>query len=74
MDFIVCITMEKRLNYLRHTNEIFACRKESLERVFADAKECDGLPYGIKNKFIQVTLTFSAMNLNKLANWTWQLA
>jgi transposase len=67
--------------HLRHTKEvkeIYARRKESVERVFADAKEKHGMRWttlrGLKKLSMQAMLTFSAMNLKKLANWTWQLA
>lgn len=65
-------------DHLRHTNEakeIYARRKESIERVFADAKEKHGMRWttlrGLKKLSMQAMLTFAAMNLKKLANWTW---
>jgi len=65
-------------DHLRHTEEvkeIYARRKESIERVFADAKEKHGMRWttlrGIKKMSMQAMLTFAAMNLKKLANWTW---
>ncbi|WP_445724484.1 IS1182 family transposase [Fredinandcohnia sp. FSL W7-1320] len=65
-------------DHLRHTEEvkeIYARRKESIERVFADAKEKHGMRWttlrGIKKLSMQAMLTFAAMNLKKLANWTW---
>ncbi|WP_059171254.1 IS1182 family transposase [Bacillus sp. FJAT-27445] len=67
--------------HLRHTHEIkqiYAKRKETIERVFADAKEKHGMRWttlrGLKKLSMQAMLTFAAMNLKKLANWTWQVA
>lgn len=66
-------------DHLRHQNkikQIYARRKETIERVFADAKEKHGMRWttlrGIKKLSMQSMLTFAAMNLKKLANWTWQ--
>lgn len=65
--------------HLRHTSnvkEIYARRKETIERVFADAKEKHGMRWttlrGLKKLSMQAMLTFAAMNLKKLATWTWQ--
>jgi IS5 family transposase len=65
-------------DHLRHTQEnksIYARRKETVERVFADAKEKHGMRWttlrGLKKLSMQAMLTFAAMNLKKLANWTW---
>lgn len=65
--------------HLRHTEEnkiIYAKRKETVERVFADAKEKHGMRWtnlrGLKKLSMQAMLTFGAMNLKKLANWTWE--
>ncbi|ULT55291.1 IS1182 family transposase [Neobacillus drentensis] len=64
--------------YLRSTQEnksIYAKRKETIERVFADAKEKHGMRWttlrGLKKLSMQAMLTFAAMNLKKMANWTW---
>ncbi|WP_458859664.1 transposase [Bacillus safensis] len=55
---------------------IYAKRKETIERVFADAKEKHGMRWtklrGLKKVSMQAMLTFAAMNLKKLANWTWK--
>ncbi|WP_346235877.1 IS1182 family transposase [Lysinibacillus telephonicus] len=66
-------------DHLRHQSDIkqiYARRKETIERVFADAKEKHGMRWttlrGIKKLSMQAMLTFAAMNLKKLANWTWQ--
>ena len=67
--------------HLRHTEEnkiIYAKRKETIERVFADAKEKHGMRWttlrGLKKLSMQAMLTFAAMNLKKLASWTWKSA
>ena len=53
--------------------EIYKQRRETIERVFADAKERHGLRYtmlrGLEKVKMQVTLTFACMNLKKLAIW-----
>jgi len=58
--------------------QIYAKRKETIERVFADAKEKHGMRWtnlrGLKKLSMQAMLTFAAMNLKKLATWTWQAA
>ncbi|WP_186446557.1 transposase, partial [Neobacillus bataviensis] len=65
--------------HLRHTQEnksIYARRKETIERVFADAKEKHGMRWttlrGLKKLSMQAMLTFAAMNLKKMASWTWK--
>jgi transposase len=67
--------------HLRHhteVKEIYAKRKETIERVFADAKEKHGMRWttlrGLKKLSMQAMLTFAVMNLKKLATWTWQAA
>ena len=67
--------------HLRHhveVKKIYAKRKETIERVFADAKEKHGMRWttlrGLKKLSMQAMLTFAAMNLKKLATWTWQTA
>lgn len=59
---------------LRHTpeiKEIYEKRKESIERVFADAKEKHGMRYTTLRGLAQVTkwvkLKFACMNLKKFA-------
>ncbi len=65
-------------DHLRHhqtIKDIYAKRKETIERVFADAKEKHGMRWttlrGLKKLSMQALLTFGAMNLKKMANWTW---
>ncbi|MCG3229748.1 IS1182 family transposase [Bacillus subtilis] len=64
------------LRYHAEVKEIYAKRKETIERVFADGKEKHGMRWttlrGLKKLSMQAMLTFAAMNLKKMANWTWQ--
>ena len=62
----------------RHTPEyrtLYKQRKETIERVFADAKEKHAMRYTQYRGLAQVTnwvkLKFAAMNLKKLAKWKW---
>jgi len=66
----------ERAEDVRHSDkgrEIYKLRKETIERVFADAKVKHGLRYtqyrGLARLRMQVLLTFSCMNLKKLASW-----
>ena len=56
--------------------EIYAQRKETIERVFVDAKERHAMRYTQYRGLAQVTnwvkLKFVAMNLKKLATWKWR--
>lgn len=51
---------------------LYAKRKETIEHVFADAKEKHGMRWtklrGLKKVSMQVMLNFAEMNLKKLAN------
>lgn len=64
------------LRLTQMNKDIYAKRKETIERVFADAKEKHGMRWtklrGLKKVSMQAMLTFAAMNLKKLANWTWK--
>lgn len=55
--------------------DIYAKRKETIERVFADAKEKHAMRYTHHRGLAAVTrwvrLKFAAMNLKKLAIWSW---
>ena len=59
--------------YTPEYQELYAKRKETIERVFADAKEKHGMRYtpyrGLAQVSKWVRLKFAAMNLKKLANW-----
>ncbi|AHN21959.1 IS1182 family transposase [Lysinibacillus varians] len=74
-------TYMEEAEHLRHSyaiKQIYAKRKETIERVFADAKEKHGMRWttlrGLKKLSMKAMLTFAAMNLKKLATWTWQAA
>lgn len=64
---------------IRHTlgiKEIYALRSQTIERVFADAKELHGMRYtqyrGLAKVKMELTLKFACMNLKKLAIWKWR--
>jgi transposase len=61
------------IRYVPKYKEIYRQRKETIERVFADAKEKHGMRYtrlrGLQKVKMQITLTFACMNLKKLAKW-----
>lgn len=61
--------------YTPEYQELYAKRKETIERVFADAKEKHAMRYTQYRGLAQVTkwvrLKFVAMNLKKLAKWKW---
>jgi len=56
--------------------ELYAKRKETIERVFADAKEKHAMRYtqhrGLARVSSWVRLKFAAMNLKKMAVWSWE--
>ena len=56
--------------------DLYARRKETIERVFADAKEKHGMRYTHRRGLTRVTgwvrLKYAAMNLKKLAIWSWK--
>lgn len=56
--------------------QIYAQRKETIERVFADAKEKHAMRYTHHRGLAAVTrwvrLKYAAMNLKKLAKWSWE--
>lgn len=61
---------------IRHTigsKEIYKLRSQTIERVFADAKEKHGMRYtqyrGIEKVRMELNLLFACMNLKKLATW-----
>ncbi|WP_412070646.1 transposase [Peribacillus simplex] len=70
-------TYVEEADHLRHHQDvkpIYAKRKETIERVFADAKEKHGMRWttlrGLKKLSMQAMLTLAAINLKKMANWT----
>ena len=61
---------------IRHTigiKQIYSLRSQTIERVFADAKEKHGMRYtqyrGLKKVRMELNLIFACMNLKKLATW-----
>ena len=62
--------------YTLQYQELYKRRKETIERVFADAKEKHAMRYTQYRGLAQVTnwvkLKFAAMNLKKLAIWLWR--
>jgi Transposase and inactivated derivatives len=69
----------ERAEDIRHTpeyKELYEKRKQTIERVFADAKVKYGMRYTLYRGLTQVTnwvkLKFAAMNLKKLAMWKWR--
>lgn len=68
----------ERLRLTEPVKVIYARRKETIERIFADAKEKHGMRWttlrGLKKLSMQAMLIFTSMNLKKMANWTWEAA
>ena len=62
--------------YTPKYQDLYKQRKETIERVFADAKEKHAMRYTQYRGLAQVTnwvkLKFVAMNLKKLATWKWR--
>ena len=70
---------EELANEARYTpkyRDLYKQRKETIERVFADAKEKHAMRYTQYRGLAQVTnwvkLKFADMNLKKLAKWKWK--
>jgi Transposase and inactivated derivatives len=65
--------LAEEYRHMPEYRDIYKMRKETIERVFADAKEKHSLRYtqlrGLQKVKMQVTLTFACMNLKKLATW-----
>ena len=68
----------EQLRKTERAKKIYAQRKETIERVFADAKEKHAMRYTHHRGLAAVTrwvrLKYAAMNLKKLANWSWNNA
>ena len=68
--------MVEQIRKTERAKELYAQRKETIERVFADAKEKHAMRYTHHRGLAAVTrwvrLKFAAMNLKKLANWSWE--
>lgn len=69
----------EQVEEIRHTKgikEIYQQRKQTIERVFADAKEKHGMRYtqyrGIAKIKMELNLLFACMNLKKMAIWKWR--
>ncbi|MEK4010761.1 transposase [Peribacillus sp. FSL M8-0224] len=66
----------RSLRHHQNIKPIYAKRKETVERIFADAKEKHGMRWttlrGFEKLPMQAMLTFAAINLKKMATWTWQ--
>ena len=66
----------EQLRKTERGKEIYAMRKQTIERVFADAKEKHAMRYTHHRGLARVTnwarLKYAAMNLKKLAVWSWK--
>ena len=62
--------------YTPEYQDLYVLRKQTIERVFADAKEKHAMRYTQYRGLAQVSkwarLKFAAMNLKKLALWRWR--
>ena len=70
------VDMAEELRYTERHKRYYKMRKETIERVFADAKEKHGMRYTRYTGLAQVTnwvrLKFAAMNLKKFAIRKWE--
>jgi transposase len=70
------LDLVEQLRRTERGKEIYAMRKETIERVFADAKEKHAMRYthhrGLARVTSWVRLKYAAMNLKKLAEWSWK--
>jgi transposase len=64
------------IRHTRGSKEIYAQRGQTIERVFADAKELHGMRFarhrGLDKFTMELNLLFTCMNLKKLANRLWR--
>lgn len=62
--------------HTKKNREIYKKKKQTIERIFADAKEKHGMRWtkyrGLEKVATHTMLTFAAMNLKKLATWLWK--
>lgn len=69
------LDLVEQIRKTQRGKEIYAERKKTIERVFADAKEKHAMRYTHHRGLAAVTrwvrLKYAAMNLKKLANWSW---
>jgi hypothetical protein len=67
------IEIAEELRYTKRGQALYKMRGETIERVFADAKEKHGMRYtnlrGLRKVQHHLTLLFACMNLKKLAMW-----
>lgn len=70
------VELAEDARYTPKYKKLYEKRKETIERVFADAKEKYGMRFTFYRGLAQVTnwvkLKFAAMNLKKLATWMWK--
>ena len=70
------VEMAEEARYTPICKRMYKARKETIERVFADAKEQHGMRYtrytGLAQVRNWVKLKFAAMNLKKFAKWSWR--
>lgn len=70
------LDMVEAIRKTKRGKAIYAQRKETIERVFADAKEKHAMRYTHHRGLAAVTrwvrLKYAAMNLKKLAEWSWR--
>lgn len=84
-DNVKVVTQHVWENYMEETEDIrhttgikerYQKRKETIERVFADAKEKHGMRYtqyrGLAKVKMELNLLFGCMNLKKMAEWKWR--
>ena len=69
------LDLVEQIRKTERAKEIYERRKETVERVFADAKEKHAMRYTHHRGLAAVTrwvkLKYAAMNLKKMANWSW---
>ncbi len=69
------LDLVEQLRKTERGKDLYAKRKETIERVFADAKEKHSMRYthhrGLARVSRWVRLKYAAMNLKKLATWEW---
>ena len=65
------LDLVEQLRRTERGKEIYAMRKETIERVFADAKRYTH-HRGLARVTNWVRLKYAAMNLKKLAEWSWK--
>ena len=72
------LDLVEQIRKTQRAKEIYGHRKETIECVFADAKEKHAMRYTHHRGLAAVTrwvrLKYAAMNLKKLANWSWKNA